>query len=166
MSLVVLFLELFGCFVELNLAGLGGCDFLVELLLLSGNFQSQLFNLKIQFSDFGVIFLSILLENDIIFFLLLACDGPLLQLFLIPVKLQLNLLNFLIRPENSDLNVIESLLIFCNDFVVFLDFILESAALSLGHLPHVILSLGLLVLLVDKALGIEELLIDISQMFF
>lgn len=39
-SLVVLFLELFGCFIKLDLAGLGGSNFLLQLLLFPGHFNS------------------------------------------------------------------------------------------------------------------------------
>jgi hypothetical protein len=39
-SLVVLFLELFGCFIKLDLAGLGGGNFLLQLLLFPGHLNS------------------------------------------------------------------------------------------------------------------------------
>lgn len=58
-----------------------------------------------------------------VFFFLLSCDRPLFKFFLIPVELQFDLLNLLIDPENSNLNIIESFLIFWDYFIEFLDFV-------------------------------------------
>jgi hypothetical protein len=122
--------------------------------------------LKVQLSDFSVILLSIFLQDDIILFFLFARDGPLLQLFLIPVEFQLDLFNFLIGSEDSDLNIIKSLFVFRDDFIMFLYFILKSSTLSLSDLPHVIFSFSFLIFLVNEAFSVEELLVDISEMLF
>ncbi len=122
--------------------------------------------MKVQLSDFSVILLSIFLQDDIILFFLFARDGPLLQLFLIPVEFQLDLFNFLIGSEDSDLNIIKSLFVFRDDFIMFLYFILKSSTLSLSDLPHVIFSFSFLIFLVNEAFSVEELLVDISEMLF
>jgi Flp pilus assembly protein protease CpaA len=44
-SFVVFFLELFGGFVQFDLGGLGGGDFLVELLLLASDFDGEFLDL-------------------------------------------------------------------------------------------------------------------------
>lgn len=87
MPLVMFLLELLRCLIKLDLTRLGRCDFLVKFLLLPRNFQGQLLNLQIQFPDFCVVLLSVFLQYHIVFFLLLTGDGPLLELFLVPVQL-------------------------------------------------------------------------------
>ena len=52
---------------------------------------------------------------------LFSRDSPLLKLFLIPIQLELNLLDFLIDSEYSDLNIIEPLFVLDNVFVHFFD---------------------------------------------
>jgi hypothetical protein len=86
---------------------------------------------------------------------LLSCDRPLLKLLLIPVELQFNLLNLLIDPENSYLNIVESFLIFWNYFIEFLDFMLESSALSFCDLPKMIFCFSLLIFGVDEWFSVE-----------
>lgn len=164
-SLIVFLLELLGSFIKLNLTGLGRGDFLLQFLLLPGHFNCQFFDLKVELSNFGIILLPVFLEDDVIFLFLLASDSPLFKLFLIPVQFELYLLNFFVGSENPHLNVVESLLIFVDDFVVFLDLIFQSAALSFGDLPQVILRLGFLVFLIDEAFCVKKFLVDISQMF-
>ena len=102
----MLSLKLFSRFVQLNLGSLGLGDFFVQLVLFTVDFKGQLLDLKVQLSDFRIIFFVVLLKSYIVFFLLLACNGPLLQFLLIPVQLQLNLLNLFICSENSNLDVI------------------------------------------------------------
>jgi hypothetical protein len=164
--LVVLFFEFFSCFVEFDLTGLGGCDFLVELLLFSGDFESELFDLEIELSNFGVIFFSVFLENHIVLLFLFAGDGPLFEFLLVPVEFEFYLFDFFVSPKDSDLDVVEPLLIFRDDFVVFFNLIFESAALSFSDLPEVIFGLSFFVFLVNQALSVEEFLVDIPQVFF
>ena len=121
--------------------------------------------MEIELSNFSVVLLSVFLEDDIILLFLFACDSPLFEFLLVPVEFELNLFDFFIGPENSYLDVIESLLIFGDDFVMFFYLIFETAALSFGDLPEMILSLGFFIFLVDKAFRVEEFLIDVSKMF-
>lgn len=165
-SLVVLFFEFFSGFVEFDLTGLGGRDFLVELLLFSGDFESEFFDLEVELSDFGVIFFSVFLEDDVVLLFLFTSDGPLFEFLLVPVEFEFDLFDFFVGPEDSDLNVIESLLIFGDNFVMFFDLVFKSATLSFGDLPEVVLGFGFFVFLVDEALGVEEFLVDVPQMFF
>jgi hypothetical protein len=153
-SLIMFFFELFCSLVQLNLTCLGGCDFLIEFLLFSGDFQSQLFDLKIKLSDFCIVFLSVFLKDNIILFFLFAGNGPLLKLLLIPVEFKLDLFNFFIGSENSDLDVIKSFLIFSNDFVMFFYFVLKSATLSFSNLPEMVFGFSLFIFLVNKAFSV------------
>ncbi len=111
--------------------------------------------MEIELSNFSVVLLSIFLEDDIVLLFLFACDGPLFEFLLIPVEFELNLFDFLVGPEYSYLDVIESLLIFGDDFVMFFYLIFKPTALSFGDLPKVIFSLGFFIFLVDEALGIK-----------
>lgn len=120
--------------------------------------------MKVELSNFSIVLLPVLLEDDVIFFFLLACDSPLFELFLVPVQFELYLLNLFVSSENPHLNVVESLLVFVDDLVVFLDLIFQSTALSFGDLPQVILRLGFLVFLIDEAFCVKKFLVDISQM--
>ncbi len=148
------FFELLCSLVQLNLTCLGGCDFLIEFLLFSGDFQSQLFDLKIKLSDFSIVFLSVFLKDNVILFFLFASNGPLLKFLLIPVQFKLDLFNFFIGPENPDLNVIKPFLIFSNDFVMFFYFVLKPATLSFSNLPEMVFGFSLFVFLVNKAFSV------------
>ena len=53
--------------------------------MLATHLDSELFDLEVELSYLGVIFLAILLESDMVLLLLFASDGPLLQLLLVPV---------------------------------------------------------------------------------
>ena len=139
MSVIMFFLEFLCSFVELYLSGLGGSDLFVKFTLFPANFDCQLFDLQVEFSDFGVIFLTVFLKGDVIFFFLLAGDGPLFEFLLVPVEFKFDLFNFLVDSEDSDLDIIESFLMFNNNFIEFFYFTLKSATLSFGNLPHVIL---------------------------
>lgn len=90
----MLFFELLGCFVELNLGCLGLGDLLVEVSLLTTDLNCEFFNLKIELLDFCIVFLSELLQRHIVLFFLLAGNCPQLKLFLIPIKLQFQLFTF------------------------------------------------------------------------
>lgn len=131
----MLFLELFGSFIELDLCRLGKSNFFFQLLLLSAHFYSKFFYLKIELPYFGIIFFFVLLESNVVFFFLFSCYGPLLKLFLVPVELEFDLFHFLIHSENPDLDVIKPFLIFWNYFIEFFDLVLESSALPFCDLP-------------------------------
>lgn len=157
----MLLLELFCCLIKLDLRGLSGGDFFLQLLLFPAHFDGQLLDLQVQLPYLGVILFPVLLEGDVVFLLLLASDGPLLQLLLVPVQLQLDLLHLLIHSEDAHLDIVESLLMLHDDFIELLDLVLESAALAFGHLPEVVLCLGLFVLGVDQRLRVEQFLVYI-----
>lgn len=55
--------------------------------------------------------------------LLLLFTGycPLFELFLIPVELELDLLDFFVDSEDTHLDIVEALLIFEDDFVELFD---------------------------------------------
>lgn len=144
--------ELLGCFVQLDLSSLGRSQFFLEFLLFPAHLHCQLLNLQVELSDFGVVFLSIFLEGDVVFLFLLASDGPLFQFFLVPVEFQLNLFYLLIDPEDAHLHVIEAFLVFYYDFVKLLYLSLQSSTLPFGHLPHVVLSFSFFVLRIDQRL--------------
>ena len=143
------FLEFLCGFVQLYLSGLGGSNLFVKLALFPADFNGQLFDLQVEFSDFGVIFLAVFLEGDVIFFFLLASDGPLFEFLLIPVEFKFDLLNFLVDSEDSDLDIVESFLMFNNNFIEFFYFTLKSTTLSFGYLPHVILCFSFFVFGID-----------------
>ena len=84
------------------------------------------------------------MESEVILFLLLTGNGPLFKLFLVPVEFKLDLFHLFVDSENSDLDVIESFLMFQYVFVVLFDFALESAGLPFGDLPEMVLSLSLI----------------------
>ena len=87
MSVIMFFLEFLCCFVQLYLSGLRGSDLFVKFALFPPDFNRQLLDLQVELPDFGVVFLPVLLEGDVVFFFLLAGDGPLLKFFLVPVEL-------------------------------------------------------------------------------
>ena len=78
--------------------------------------------------------------------LLLTSDRPLLQLLLVPIELQLYLLDLLIDLEDAHLDVVKAFFILDNHLVELLYLALQTTTLTLSHLPHVVLRLGLLVL--------------------
>jgi hypothetical protein len=86
MTFIMFFLELFSSLVHLDLSGLCGGDLFIKFLLFATHFDCKFFDLKVEFSNFGVILLSIFLKGDMIFFFLFAGNGPLFKFFLIPVE--------------------------------------------------------------------------------
>jgi hypothetical protein len=73
------------------------------------------------------------------------------------------LLAFLAGAEDADLCVVEALLELDGLPLKLLHFGLESAGLSFGDLLHVVFRLGLLVLGVDEALSVQELLLHVLE---
>jgi hypothetical protein len=149
--------EFFGSLVELNLGSLGLGDFLFKLVSLLSDLNSELFDLKGKFLDFGLICSSILLKSEVIFLLLSGSEGPLLQLLLIPVHFKLELIHLLISLEDHVLDVVESILLVGNPVIQFFYLILQPSSLSFSNLLHVLFSLDFLVFSIDKGLGMNEL---------
>jgi hypothetical protein len=162
-SLIVLLLELLRRLVQLNLGSLGRGNLLLQLPLLATHLHRQLLYLQVELAYLGVVLLAIFLEGHVVLLLLLAGNRPLLQLLLVPVELQLDLLHLLVDSEDAHLDVVEPLLVVDDDLVELLDLALQPAALPLSHLPHVVLSLGLLVLGIDQRLGVQQLLVHVLE---
>jgi hypothetical protein len=107
-------LELFGCLVKLNLGGLGLGDLLLEFSALAAYFNSQFLNLEGKLLDFSLISASVLLEGEIVLLFLAGGEGPLFQLFLVPVHFKFELVHFLVSLEDHVLDVVEAVLLVGN----------------------------------------------------
>ena len=106
MALLMQAFEFFSSLVQLDLGGLGLCNFLFELFTLAANLNGELFDLKCEFLDLGFVGASVLLEGEVVFLFLPGCKRPLLQFLLIPVHLQLKLVHTLVGFEDHVLNVV------------------------------------------------------------
>ena len=84
-----------------------------------------------------------------VFFFLLASDGPLFQFFLIPIEFQFDLFHLLIDPKDPHLDVVESFLIIYNNLIEFLYLTLETPTLPLCDLPEMILGFSFLIFAID-----------------
>lgn len=153
-------LELLGGLVEFNLGSLGLSDLFLELRSLACHLDGKFFDLKSEFLDLGLISASVLLESQVVLFLLSGCKRPLLKLFLVPIHLQLELVHFFVGLENHVLDVVKAVLLVGDAVVELLDFVLQTPALSLGDLFHMLLGLDLLVLGIDEGLGVDQLHLD------
>jgi hypothetical protein len=107
-------LELFGCLVKLNLGGLSLSDLLLEFTALAAYFNSQFLNLEGKLLDFSLISTSVLLEGEIVLLFLAGGEGPLFQLFLVPVHFKFELVHFLVGLEDHVLDVVEAVLLVGN----------------------------------------------------
>ena len=103
--------ELFGGLVEFDLGSLSLSDFLLEFSSFAGNFDGQLLNLERQLLDLGLISSSVLLESQVVLFLLSGGKCPLFELFLVPVHLQFELIHLLVGLEDLILDVVEAILL-------------------------------------------------------
>jgi hypothetical protein len=149
-------LELFGGFVKFDLSSLSLSNFHLKLVSFLGNLDRQLFDLKGQLFDFGLISSSVLLESKVILFLLSGGKSPLFKLLLIPVHLKLELIHLLIGFENHVLDIVESILLISNPIIKLFNLVLQTTGLTLGDLFHVLLGFDLLVLGVDQRLGVNQ----------
>lgn len=143
--------------VQLDLGGLGLCNFLFELFTLAANLNGELFDLKCKFLDLGFIGASVLLKGEVVFLFLPRCKRPLLQLLLIPVHLQLKLVHTLVGFEDHVLNVVQAILLVGNPLLQLFYFVLETPALTLGDLLHVFFSFNFFVFVINKGLCVHEL---------
>jgi hypothetical protein len=157
MALSMKALELFSGLVKLDLCGLSLCDLLLKLLGLSGHLNGQLFNVKGEFLDLGLISAAILLKSEVVLLLLSSGKSPLLELLLVPVHLKLELVHLLIGLEDHVLDVVQAILLVSHTLFKLLDLILEASTLPFGHLLQVLLRFNLLVLNVHEALSVNEL---------
>ena len=117
MSLRMESFEFFSSLVKLNLGSLSLSHFLFKLVSLLSDLDSELFDLKGELLDFGLICSSILLKSEVIFLLLSGGKGPLLELFLIPVHFKLELIHLLVGLEDHVLDVVESILLVSNSVI-------------------------------------------------
>lgn len=105
------------------------------------------------------------MECNIILLFLFVGYCPLFEFFLVPVELKLDLLYFLISPKNSNLDIIQSLIVFKHNFIIFFYFILEPSALSLGDLPHVVFCFCFFVFIIYQCLNLQKFLLHVLQVF-
>lgn len=113
--------------VELNLSGLGLSDLLLELLAFVADLDCQLLNLEGKLLNFGLVSTTVLLESEVVFFLLTGGESPLLQLFLIPVHLEFELVHALVSLENHILDIVEAILLVGDTLLKLLNFVFEAA---------------------------------------
>ena len=146
--------------VELNLGSLSLSDFLLELVSFLSNLDGKFLNLEGKLLDLGFISSSVLLQSEVIFFLLSGGKSPLLQLLLIPVHLELELIHALVGLEDHVLDIVESVLLVGDSLLQLLNFILETATLTLGDLLHVLLRFDFLVLGIHQTLSMHKLHLD------
>lgn len=87
MALLVVTFEFFRGLVEGNLRRLGLRHLMLKFLCLTGNFDGELLDLKCKLFDLGLIGAAIFFKSKVVLFFLAGCEGPLLQLLLVPVHL-------------------------------------------------------------------------------
>jgi len=148
--------EFLGGFVELDLRGLRLSDLLFELLAFVADFDGELLDLQRELLDFGLVSAAVLLEGEVVLFLLTGGEGPLLQLLLVPVHLEFELVHAFVGLEDHVLDVVEAVLLVGNALLQLFDFVLEAAGLALGDLLHVLLGFDLLVFSVHERLRVHE----------
>ena len=154
MSLLMQPFEFFGSLVKLDLSGLRLSHFLLQLVGLAGHLHGQFLDLKGELLYLGLISSSELLQGQVILFLLSGGKGPLFQLLLVPVHLELELVHALVRLEDHVLNIVQAVLLVCNSLLQLLNLVSETTALPLSDLLKMLLRLDLLVLSVDERLGV------------
>jgi hypothetical protein len=164
MSFSMKSLELLSGLIELDLCSLSLGNLLLELFGLSSDLDGQLLDVQGQLLDFSLISTAILLEGQVVLFLLSGSKSPLLELLLIPVHLKLELVHLLVCLEDHVLDVIETVLLVGHTLLKLLNLILEPAALSFSDLFQVLLRFNLLVFNVHKRLSVHELHLDRLQM--
>jgi uncharacterized membrane protein len=77
--------ELFCRLVKFDLGGLSFRYFLLKLLALVSYLNCQLFDLKSQLLDLGLVSSTILFKSQVVFLLLTGCKRPLFKLLLVPI---------------------------------------------------------------------------------
>ena len=115
--------EFLGGFVELDLRGLRLSDLLFELLAFVGDFDGELLDLQRELLDFGLVSAAVLLEGEVVLFLLTGGEGPLLQLLLVPVHLEFELVHAFVGLEDHVLDVVEAVLLVGNALLQLFDFV-------------------------------------------
>jgi hypothetical protein len=88
------------------------------------------------------------------FYLLTGSESPLFKFFLVPVHLELELVQLFISFKNKILLVIEGFLLFDGLFFQFSEFSLDTAYLTFRHLFKMVFCLDFLVLGLDQLLGV------------
>ena len=165
MTLRVQSFEFFCGFVQLNLGSLCLSDFLLEFVCFLGNLNGKFLNLEGKLLDLGLIGSSVLLQGEVVFFLLSGGKSPLLQLLLIPVHFELELVHALVGLEDHVLDIVETVLLVGDTLLQLLNLVLETATLTLSDLLHVLLRFNFLVLGIHQALGVNKLHLDRFEMF-
>ena len=118
---------------------------MLEFLRLPGHFDCELFDVKSQLFDLGLVSTTILLKGEVILLLLSGSEGPLFELLLVPVHLELELVHLLICLEDHVLDVVQSVLLVSHALLKLLNFVLEPATLPLSNLLEMFFTLNFLV---------------------
>ena len=118
---------------------------MLEFLRLPGHLDCELFDVKSQLFDLGLVSTTILLKGEVILLLLSGSEGPLFELLLVPVHLELELVHLLICLEDHVLDVVQSVLLVSNALLKLLNFVLEPATLPLSNLLEMFFTLNFLV---------------------
>ena len=164
MALLMETLELLSSLIQLNLSGLSLSDLLLQLISLTSNLDGELLDLKGQLLDLCLVSSSILLEGQVIFFLLSSSEGPLLEFFLVPVHFQFELVHALVGLEDHVLDVVEPILLISDSLLQLFDLVFKAARLTLGDLLEMLFSFNFFVFGVDETLSVHELHLDRLQM--
>ena len=150
MSLCMKSLELLCGLIKLDLGGLSLCHLLFKFFSLPGYLNSKFFDVKSKFLNLGLISTAILLEGQVILFLLSGSEGPLLELLLVPVHLKLELIHLLVCLEDHILDIVQTILLIGHALLQFLNLIFKSSALPFSDLFEMFLGFDLLVLDVNE----------------
>ena len=127
MALLVETFEFLGCFVKLDLSGLGFSNLLLQLAALAANLNGELLDLEGELLDLGLVSASVLLESEVVLLLLAGSEGPLFELLLVPVHFQLKLVHLLVGLEDHVLDVVQAVLLVRDPLLKLLNLVLESA---------------------------------------
>ena len=73
--------------------------------------RGEALDVEVGLLDFGLVGAAVLLERQVVLLLLARGQGPLLQLLLVPVHLELVLVHLLVAAEDLVLGVVQALLL-------------------------------------------------------
>mmetsp|Transcript_36979 Transcript_36979/g.102768 ORF Transcript_36979/g.102768 Transcript_36979/m.102768 type:complete len:336 (+) Transcript_36979:1838-2845(+) len=152
-----------GSLIHLYLPRLRLCDLVCQLLALAVILHSQLFNGQRQLADLRVIGTAVLLKCELVLLLLPGSYGPLLQLFLVPVQLQLVLVELLVASHELIRVAVDLVLRIVLQLLKADDLGLQAAQLPAGQRLHVLLCLSLVLLGVDQLLRVHQLLLHVDE---
>mmetsp|Transcript_108945 Transcript_108945/g.347844 ORF Transcript_108945/g.347844 Transcript_108945/m.347844 type:complete len:791 (+) Transcript_108945:412-2784(+) len=163
-TVIVELLEKLSSLVHFNLLGLSLRDQVCELLLLRRILHCELLGGQRQLPDLRVIGSPVLFEGHLVLFFLAFRDRPLLELLLVPVHLQLELIQLLVATEQL-IGVAVDLVLGVVKHLLEADRLgLQPPELAASQCLQVLLRLDLVPLRIDKLLSVHELLLDVDEM--